>query len=73
MSWQNKAKQIISDLSLAAWRQANVKPDGTRRKRHVPYSVPAMAQALVLCLNQNNERQAKALFHVHSVLPELGS
>ena len=56
--WEVKAHQLISAMCFASWRQAN--PPG--RKRHRPYSVPALAQELVTCLGRNDEVGAKAIF-----------
>jgi hypothetical protein len=61
-SWKEKAHRIIGELSAVAYRQANRLPNGTMRKKHVPYSIPAEAAELVDCLNKNDERRAKALF-----------
>lgn len=62
MSWRDKANREIAKLCLASWRQANVKADGTIRKRHVPYAVPELAQTLVDCLKRDDEQTAKAIF-----------
>jgi hypothetical protein len=60
--WEKKAHKLIAELCLASWRQANVLPNGKRRKRHVPYSRPVTAQALVDALGKNDEHKAKAIF-----------
>lgn len=61
MSWHDKAKQIIAEECRAAWRAAN--PPG--RKRHKPYRVPEIADALIAALNKNDEHEAKRLFVIH--------
>lgn len=55
--WRDKANQIIARECLAAYREAN---EG--RKRHIPYRVPPIAQALVDCLREGDEERAKAIF-----------
>jgi hypothetical protein len=63
-TWHHKAQEIIDAHCRAAWRQANIKPNGTTRRRHVPYRVPDIAAALVECLNRDDEHEAKRLFEV---------
>jgi hypothetical protein len=60
-----KAHRIIAALSLASWRAVNVLPNGKRRARHVPYSIPDTARQLIDALNRDDEHAAKAIF-VHS-------
>lgn len=60
--WEIKAHAIVARLSLAAWRAANVKRDGTIRKRHVPYTIPDTARDLVEALGRNDEEKIKAIF-----------
>lgn len=60
--WERKAHAIIAELSAASWRQANILPNGKQRKRHVPYSIPETARALVDALGRNDEHKAKAIF-----------
>ncbi len=59
--WREKANRLIANLSMMAYREANYR-NGKKLKRHVPYSIPALASQLVECLNKNDEHQAKALF-----------
>lgn len=63
--WKCKAHEIIAELCTASYRQANFLPNGNKRKKHVPYSVPALAQELVKCLNENDEVSAKSWFHYY--------
>ena len=60
--WREKCKEIIADLSWDSYRAANYLPNGRKRKRHVPYSVPADATMLVKCLDYGDEETAKAYF-----------
>ena len=60
--WEEKANRIIARVCLASYRAANVRRDGTRRKRHVPYSVPDVAKRLVEALDRGDEETAKAIF-----------
>lgn len=61
LPWEKKAHQIIAAMCLASYEAANRLPDGSRRKRHVPYSVPASARALIDALGRNDEERAKAI------------
>jgi hypothetical protein len=60
--WEIKAHAIVAALSFQAWRAANVKADGRRRKRHVPYTIPDVAARLVKALGEGDEETAKAIF-----------
>ena len=66
-AWHDKANRLIAQYCLASYRQANILSNGATRKRHVPYSVPEIAQALVAALGANDEHEAKRLFHVESL------
>jgi hypothetical protein len=48
-------------MCLASYRAANVRPDGSRRKRHVSYSVPDTARDLIEALGRNDEELAKSI------------
>ena len=61
MAWREKAQRLIGEACMAAYLKANTKPDGTRYKKHRPYSVPEHAQALVDALGANDEHKAKSL------------
>ena len=60
--WKEKANRIIGELSREAYLKANRKPDGTMRKKHVPYTIPDTARCLVNCLDRNDEITAKTIF-----------
>lgn len=60
--WRQKAQQLIGKLCEASYRQANTNKNGSRKKKHVPYSVPEAATRLIECLNTNDEARAKSLF-----------
>jgi hypothetical protein len=60
-TWQAKAHRIIKAACEQSYRQANYRR-GRKLKRHHPYTVPAIAEQLIECLNTNNEERAKALF-----------
>ena len=70
-TWRNKAQRLIGEMCLTSYRQANTKADGTLYKRHHTYSVPAMAQDLIECLNNEDEHRAKSIFMALHVSPEL--
>ena len=61
-AWRAKANEIIGTLCRESYLAANTTKSGKRRKRHVPYSVPVTAKALVECLNKNDEVRAKNIF-----------
>jgi hypothetical protein len=60
--WQQKAHAVIAELCAAAWRRTNLDRHGRPYPKHRPYPRPADAQALVECLNSNDEERAKAIF-----------
>ena len=68
--WTKKANEIIAKLCQESYNKANIKPDGTKRKHHVPYSVPPLAAQLTKCLGNNDEAGAKALFFDLMDFPE---
>jgi hypothetical protein len=59
-TWRHKAEEIIAAMCMASYRQANYR-NGRKLAKHVPYSVPAAAQALVECLERDDEHAAKSL------------
>lgn len=63
-TWRHKAHEIIASHCKASYMACNKKPDGTMRRRHVPYPVPGIAKALVEALNRDDEHEAKRLFQV---------
>jgi len=67
MPWRNKCHAIIAQECLAAYRAVNILPNGRIRKRHVPYSTPALAEALVSALDKDDEHEAKRLFLLHDL------
>ena len=64
MSWRDKANAMVAAECLASYRAANILPNGRLRKRHVPYRVPELSEALIQALNANNEHEVKRLFLV---------
>jgi hypothetical protein len=60
--WRDKANRLIAAACRQSQLQANTKPDGTRYKKHRPYSVPAVAKNLIDCLNADDEHRAKSLY-----------
>jgi hypothetical protein len=64
--WRGKAQRLIAEHCAIAYRQANILPNGRKRKQHVPYSVPPIAAALVAALNADDEHEVKRLFIVES-------
>ncbi len=59
--WKQKVNRTIYRLCQAEYLRANLLPNGQMRKKHVPYTVPDEAKALIDCLNKNDEHQAKTL------------
>lgn len=68
LAWRHKAERLIARLARQSFEQANMMRNGKLRKRHVPYALPALAEALVKCLDRNDEERAKALFLTHEGL-----
>ena len=60
--WEVKARHLIAQMCAASWRQVNTTKAGRLRRKHHPYSVPALAQTLVECLSTQNEERAKRIF-----------
>lgn len=75
--WRAKANKIIGEMCLAAWRKANIKPNGQRYKKSRPYAVPADAAFLVECLGSHDheraEHDAKAMFMRLADRAEMGA
>lgn len=69
MSWQAKAHRLIGEMAREAYRVAGNRPG----RKHRPYSLPPVADALVMALGENDEEKAKALFVVLDCIPELGN
>jgi hypothetical protein len=65
-TWQDKAHVLITKYSIASYRQANILPNGKRRKHHVSYSIPLIARSLVTALDHNDEHEAKRLFLIEA-------
>ena len=63
MGWRKKASRIIGEYCLAEYNRVN---KNKKNKKHVPYSVPEIAEALLQCLNNNDEYEAKRLFIIIS-------
>lgn len=77
--WERKAHDIISRHSREAWLRANAPNAATRKllrddssvrlyKRHRPYTIPAIAEALVKALaihdDSAREHELKRLFEI---------
>lgn len=60
--WEKKAHRIIAAMSRAAYDRANRLPNGSLRKKRVPYVLPEVARKLVECLGKNDEETAKSIF-----------
>jgi len=63
--WHHAVKRAIGEQCMQAYRQANTKSDGTMRRKHVPYPVPDLAQAMVAALDRDNEEEAKRLLLIY--------
>lgn len=64
-TWHHALKRAIGEQCMQAYRQANIKSDGTARREHVPYCVPELAQAMVDALNCDDEHEAKRLLLIY--------
>ena len=58
-AWEKKAHKIIAALSRAAWLKANQLPNGRLRKKHVPYTIPEVAEKLVEILGMHDRKEAE--------------
>lgn len=56
MAWQDRVKDAIAEQCRDAYKRAN-----NGRKRHVAYSVPELAKAMVDALNRDDETEGKRL------------
>lgn len=61
-TWQDKAHKLIAEMCLQSYRQQNPDRKGKSILQHKPYSVPALAQVLIACLDTDNEEAAKHVF-----------
>ena len=65
-TWRDKANNEIASMCMAAYLQANTKKDGSRYKKHRPYAIPELAQQLVDCLGNHDQKageiRAKQIF-----------
>ena len=69
--WRDKANKIIGDLCYESYRKTNFKPNGKRKsKKHIPYSIPIMAEELLDCLKRDDEIRAKQIFMRLHFVPE---
>jgi hypothetical protein len=62
----NKAQKLIGDYCKASYEQVNYLKNGRLRKRHVPYSIPEIALALIAALNHDDDYELKRLFLIES-------
>ena len=60
-TWHDAVKRAIAEECRAAYLQANTTRDGAGRRKHVPYSVPKLARAMVDALNNDDEHEGKRL------------
>lgn len=57
MAWQDNVKAAISKEASAAWAAAGNAPG----QRHKPYRISDLAEAMVKCLNRDDEEEGKRL------------
>jgi len=69
--YEIKAHALIAVLCFRSWKQANTAPNGHCYKKHRPYTVPALAQALVEQLGRHDEEAVKALLLDANYLQQL--
>jgi hypothetical protein len=60
-TWHDAVKAVIAEQCAEAYRMTNTTRDGKYRRRHVPYSVPPLAQAMVRALDRDDEHEGKRL------------
>lgn len=60
--WQLAARRLVAETAQTAYKAANLKPDGTRkRKAHTPYSLPDWVKPLLAAVEQDDEAEAKRI------------
>jgi hypothetical protein len=64
-TWHHALKRAIGEQCTQAYRQANIKSDGTTRRKHVPYPVPDLARAMINALDRDDEHEAKRLLLIY--------
>lgn len=57
------ANKMISDACMVEYKKANVKPDGTKYKKHRPYNVPDWCKRLMAVIQTQDEHDIKAAMH----------
>ena len=58
-TYEEKAQSRIRDLCREAYLKANTTRTGKRARRHVPYSVPSEARALVEALGMRDRKASE--------------
>jgi hypothetical protein len=62
-AWRKKVDTMIGELSRYAFDKANRLPNGTLRRKPVPYDPGPKVRVLVEILDTNDEERAKRIFH----------
>ena len=65
-TWIQKAHRIIATEAQRSYDAANIKHDGTKRKKHVPYTLPSWVDDLINAMNRDDEETGKAIFQNHA-------
>jgi hypothetical protein len=60
-TWHDVVKRAIAEQCRAAYLQANTARNGALRRKHMPYSVPDLARAMIAALDNNDEYEGKRL------------
>jgi transposase-like protein len=60
--WIEKAHKVIAAECRKSYEHMNCLPNGQLRKKHVPYSVPELAEEMLRCIRENDEATAKSIF-----------
>ena len=61
MSWHDNVKNAISAEASAAWAAAGNAPG----KRHRPYRISELGEAMLRALNADDEEEGKRLLLIH--------
>lgn len=59
-TWRDAVKRMIADEAKAAYLSAGNRPG----KKHIPYKLSELAEALVFCLDKDDEHEAKRLMMI---------
>jgi hypothetical protein len=60
--WEKKAHELIYDLCFEEYKKVNRDKRGIKKKKHIPYRPPELAEELHNCIKNEDEERAKFIF-----------